>query len=86
MLKFHLKYNYTSYNNAIKLLPDITIHKKEVEIVIKCGWYTCDVNMDCMLYLKFNLEALGDNWKATETEVQGIVTVTDYEGPLQMHR
>lgn len=39
---------YIYYNNAINLLPDITIFKQE-ELFIKCGWYTCDINMDCML-------------------------------------
>lgn len=55
-------------------------------MVISCGWYTCHVNMYCILYLKFTLGALRDNVKATGTEVQGIVTVTANEGPLQMHR
>lgn len=78
---------YTTYNDKINLLPDITIHKREVEILIKCEWYTCEVNMDCMLYHRFTLGgSQRHNLKAPEKEVQGINTLTDNEVPLQIHR
>lgn len=43
--------------------------------------------MDGMLYPKFTLGgSQGHDLKATETEVQGTATMTDDEGPLQIHR